>query len=94
VSYLVSGEQENACIIKDSGLDYDVWSGRTSTHSAEATLPCFKNFHWPDPWILENHIHTDHISNAAYWSKNLNAGVISPAATGGPHYLKTPLNCH
>jgi len=47
-------------------LDFDSASGRTSTASADEVIEYIKNSSLDVQWILETHVHADHLSGAAY----------------------------
>ncbi len=72
-SYVVYAESGNdkRCAIIDSVLDYDQYSGRTSTHSADVLLEFVKQRGLEVQWILETHIHADHITASAYLKEKL-----------------------
>ncbi len=65
-SYVVSDPTTRQCAIIDSVLDYDPHSGRTSHHSAEQILAFVRDQQLQVQWILETHVHADHLS-AAPW---------------------------
>ena len=65
-SYVVSDPATGKAIIVDPVLDYDPASGRTSTDSADALLAYLKANSLTLEWILETHIHADHLTSAAY----------------------------
>ena len=50
----------------DSVLDYDPKSGRTSTRSADAAIAFVKDQDLTVDWILETHVHADHLTAAPY----------------------------
>lgn len=66
LSYLVLDSQTNACAIIDSVLDYDPKSGRTSTQSADKIITRVQERGAQVQWILETHVHADHLSAAPY----------------------------
>ncbi|WP_370156085.1 MBL fold metallo-hydrolase [Ferrovibrio sp.] len=68
VSYVVSDPATKACAIVDSVLDFDPASGRTSKKSAEAIVAFVRDRGLTVDWILETHVHADHLS-AAPWLK-------------------------
>ncbi len=72
-SYVVwSAESGDACCaIIDSVLDYDMASGRTDTASADKIVSFVKSKDLTVEWILETHIHADHLTAAAYLKKKL-----------------------
>jgi len=66
VSYVAADEAAKKCAIIDSVLDYDAPSGRTSTPSADEILAYVKGAGLEVEWILETHVHADHLSAAPY----------------------------
>ena len=66
VSYVVREVEGRAAAIIDSVLDYDPASGRTSTSSADAILAHVAAQDLRVEWILESHVHADHLSAAPY----------------------------
>lgn len=71
ISYLVKGPASNACAIVDSVLDYDPASGRSSTHNADRLIALVKAEGLKLEWLLETHVHADHLSAAPYLQKQL-----------------------
>lgn len=65
-SYLVSDPQSKSCAIIDSVLDFDPASGNTSTKSADLIIAAIKEQNLELEWILETHVHADHLSAAPY----------------------------
>lgn len=72
-TYVVWCGQTKACAVIDSVLDYDIFSGRTSTDSADALISFIDTQDLTLEWILETHIHADHLTAAAYLKKKLGA---------------------
>jgi glyoxylase-like metal-dependent hydrolase (beta-lactamase superfamily II) len=71
ISYLVQDPSGRACAIVDSVLDFDYASGRTDTRSAD-TIIAYVNEHDLDvQWLLESHVHADHLSAAPYLQEAL-----------------------
>lgn len=68
VSYIVFDRTTHACAVVDSVLDYDPKSGRTSTASADRIIARVRELGARLEWILETHVHADHLS-AAPWIK-------------------------
>ena len=66
VSYIVREPQGVACAIIDSVLDYDQAAGRTDTTSADVIVDFIKAEGLTVEWILESHVHADHLSAAPY----------------------------
>ncbi|WP_432784992.1 putative metallo-hydrolase [Oligella sp. MSHR50489EDL] len=65
-SYVVSDPSTNKAAIIDSVLDYDAAAGRTSTVAADAVIAYVKAQGLEVEWLLETHIHADHLSAAPY----------------------------
>jgi glyoxylase-like metal-dependent hydrolase (beta-lactamase superfamily II) len=66
VSYVLREPQGTACAIIDSVLDYDQAAGRTNTASADDVIAWIKAEGLQVAWILESHVHADHLSAAPY----------------------------
>lgn len=66
ISYLVKDPNSPVCAIVDSVLDFDYASGRTDTRSADAIIAAVKDRGLDVAWILETHVHADHLSAAPY----------------------------
>jgi glyoxylase-like metal-dependent hydrolase (beta-lactamase superfamily II) len=71
VSYIVRDPQGSACAIVDSVLDFDYSSGRTDTSSADKIIAHIKDQGLEVAWILETHVHADHLSAAPYLQEAL-----------------------
>jgi glyoxylase-like metal-dependent hydrolase (beta-lactamase superfamily II) len=69
VTYVVYEAAGSPCAIIDAVLDYDPHSGRTSTHSADRVIRFVNEQGLKVQWLLETHVHADHISAAAYIRK-------------------------
>lgn len=66
VSYVVRDPMSKKCAIVDSVLDFDYASGHTDTKSADAVVAWVKEKEYEVEWILETHVHADHLSAAPY----------------------------
>lgn len=66
ITYVISDPQGSACAIVDSVLDFDYASGRTDTRSADAVISFIRASGRDLQWILETHVHADHLSAAPY----------------------------
>ncbi|WP_122582321.1 MBL fold metallo-hydrolase [Pseudomonas viridiflava] len=71
VSYLVMDLPSKQCAIIDSVLDYEPKSGRTHTESADRMIGRVRALQASVQWILETHVHADHLSAAAYLKEHL-----------------------
>ncbi|MEM8791268.1 MAG: MBL fold metallo-hydrolase [Pseudomonadota bacterium] len=70
-SYIVRDPNGDACAIVDSVLDFDHASGRTSTRSADLLIAYIREHGLTCEWILETHVHADHLSAAPYLQDEL-----------------------
>ncbi|WP_047303905.1 MBL fold metallo-hydrolase [Pseudomonas fluorescens] len=75
ISYLVMDQASRRCALIDSVLDYDPKSGRTRTESADRLIARVRELDARVDWILETHVHADHLSAAAYLKDQLGARV-------------------
>ncbi len=71
VTYVVSDPATSCAAIIDPVLDYDAASGRTSTTSADAVAAYVQENKLGVDWILETHVHADHLSGAPYLKEKL-----------------------
>ena len=71
VSYVVTDPATKACAVIDSVLDYDPASGRTSKDSADQIIAYIREHGLSLEWILETHVHADHLSGAPYIQERL-----------------------
>ena len=70
-SYVVSDPQTAQCAIIDSVLDYDAASAITSTEHADQMIAYVKSQGLTVEWILETHVHADHLTAAPYLKQQL-----------------------
>jgi glyoxylase-like metal-dependent hydrolase (beta-lactamase superfamily II) len=71
ITYVVSDPTGSACAVIDSVLDFDYASGRTDTRSADAVIAHIRDQGLDLQWILETHVHADHLSAAPYIQERL-----------------------
>ncbi len=71
ISYVVRDPGGNACAIIDSVLDFDYSSGRTDTRSADRIIAHVQDHALNVQWLLETHVHADHLSAAPYLQDRL-----------------------
>ncbi len=71
VSYVVQEPEGANCAIIDSVLDYDQAAGRTDTASADQIISYVRDNGLTVAWILESHVHADHLSAAPYLQEAL-----------------------
>ncbi|MFC5522939.1 MBL fold metallo-hydrolase [Polaromonas jejuensis] len=65
-SYLLLDPLSRACALIDPVWDFDIASGRCSTASADLLLQRVKELNAQVEWILETHVHADHLSASDY----------------------------
>jgi len=66
VTYVVTDPATGRAAVVDPVLDFDAASGRTSTRSADAVIDAIRQAGATVEWILETHVHADHLSAAPY----------------------------
>ena len=71
VSYVVSDPNGSSAAIIDSVLDFDYASGNTDTSSADRIIKYTQDQGLRIDWILETHVHADHLSAAPYLQERL-----------------------
>ena len=70
-SYIVSCNETKHCAVIDSVKNYDPASGRTDTRCADEVIEYIEKNNLQLEWILETHIHADHLSAAPYIKNKL-----------------------
>ena len=70
-SYVVHDPETRRAAVIDSVLDFDPPSGRTGTASADAIVAYVEAAGLTVDWLLETHVHADHLSAAAYLQDKL-----------------------
>ena len=66
ISYIVKDPASNACALVDSVMDFDYASGRLAFDSADRLIARVRERELKVDWILETHVHADHLSAAPY----------------------------
>jgi glyoxylase-like metal-dependent hydrolase (beta-lactamase superfamily II) len=75
VSYLVADPISKLAVVIDPVLNYDHKSGEASVASADAILARAADAGFKIEWILETHVHADHLSGAPYLKLKTDAKV-------------------
>tara|TARA_B100000700_G_scaffold200234_1_gene220211 strand:- start:23093 stop:23977 length:885 start_codon:yes stop_codon:yes gene_type:complete len=70
-SYVVQDPASRACAVLDSVLDFDYAAGHTDVKSADAIIAFIREHELEVAWILETHVHADHLSAAPYLHQKL-----------------------
>ena len=71
VSYIVACPETGRAAVIDPVLDYDIYSGRTETVFAERLAARVRERGLSVDWILETHVHADHLSAGAFLKRAL-----------------------
>ena len=71
ISYIVKDPTSNACAIIDSVMDLDYAAGRITHASADLMIDHIKERGLKLEWIIETHVHADHLSAAPYIQQEL-----------------------
>ena len=70
-SHVVSDPATGHCAIIDSVMGFDAPSGRTDSAPADAIIAYVKENGLTVDWVLETHVHADHLSGAPYLKEKL-----------------------
>ncbi|MGQ7847246.1 MBL fold metallo-hydrolase [Granulosicoccus sp. 3-233] len=71
VSYVVKDPGSTACAVIDSVLDIDYAAGKISYDSADELISYVRERGLELEWIIETHVHADHLSAAPYLQEKL-----------------------
>ena len=71
ISYVVTDPNSRKSAVIDSVLDFDYSSGRTDTKAADEIIAYIQAEALELDWILESHVHADHLSAAPYIQERL-----------------------
>ncbi len=71
ISYVVNDPSSNACVIVDSVMDFDFSSGRISYTQADRIVRHVTEHDLEVQWLIETHVHADHLSAAPYIQEKL-----------------------
>ncbi|MGB7204625.1 MAG: MBL fold metallo-hydrolase [Anderseniella sp.] len=66
ISYVVKDPATQACAVIDSVMDIDYAAGRISHDHADAMIDYINENQLQLEWIIETHVHADHLSAAPY----------------------------
>lgn len=69
--YIVIDEKTNKCAIIDSVLGFDIFSGKVSTKFADQLISYISENNLRVEWILETHVHADHLTASSYLKKKI-----------------------
>ena len=71
ISYIVKDPTSDACAVVDSVMDLDYAAGRITHDSADRMVARIKERGLKLEWIIETHVHADHLSAAPYLQQEL-----------------------
>jgi glyoxylase-like metal-dependent hydrolase (beta-lactamase superfamily II) len=71
ISYIVKDPNSDACAVVDSVMDIDYAAGRITYDGADAIIRYIEEKGWKLEWIIETHVHADHLSAAPYIQQKL-----------------------
>ncbi len=71
ISYVVKDPQSQACAVVDSVMDIDYAAGRITYDNADEIISFIKDNNLDLEWIIETHVHADHLSAAPYIQEKL-----------------------
>jgi len=71
ISYVVKDPASSACAVIDSVLDLDYAAGRIATRSADTIIAHIRDRGLHLEWLIETHVHADHLSAAPYLQQQL-----------------------
>ncbi|HSK41875.1 MAG TPA: MBL fold metallo-hydrolase [Arenibaculum sp.] len=66
VSYVVKDPNSTACAVVDSVMDIDYAAGRIAYQSADEIIEFVRRNGLTVEWLIETHVHADHLSAAPY----------------------------
>ncbi|MEM7497746.1 MAG: MBL fold metallo-hydrolase, partial [Pseudomonadota bacterium] len=71
VSYIVKDPGSDACAVVDAVMDIDYAAGRISYESADRLVARIEERGLKLEWLIETHVHADHLSGAPYIQERL-----------------------
>lgn len=71
ISYVVKDPASDACAVVDSVMDIDYAAGRITYDHADAIIAHIRDRGLRLDWIIETHVHADHLSAAPYLQQAL-----------------------
>ena len=71
ISYIVKDPTSDSCAIVDSVMDIDYAAGRITYDHADELIRTIKDRGLKLEWIIETHVHADHLSAAPYIQEQL-----------------------
>ena len=69
--YIVRDPSSDSCAVIDSILDFDLSAGKITTKHADMIINEIQSMKLNLEWIIETHVHADHLSAAPYLASKL-----------------------
>ena len=77
-SYVVKDPTSKSCAVVDSVMEIDYAAGRLSLDGADKIIDYIRSHDLKLEWIIETHVHADHLSAAPYIQEKL-GGLVFPS---------------
>ncbi|WP_421980700.1 MBL fold metallo-hydrolase [Roseibium sp.] len=71
ISYVVKDPASKACAVVDSVMDIDMAAGRITYDNADEIIAYIEENGLELEWLIETHVHADHLSGAPYIQQKL-----------------------
>lgn len=71
ISHVVRDPGSTACAVIDSVMDIDYAAGRITYDHADEIIAYIRDKGWTLEWLIETHVHADHLSAAPYIQEKL-----------------------
>lgn len=71
LSYVAKDPESNSCAVIDSVMDIDYAAGRIGYESADVIIAFIRENDLKLEWLIETHVHADHLSAAPYIQRQL-----------------------
>ncbi|MEZ5870843.1 MAG: MBL fold metallo-hydrolase [Nitratireductor sp.] len=71
ISYVLKDPNSNACAVIDSVMDIDYAAGRITYAGADKIIAYIEEHGLKCEWLIETHVHADHLSGAPYIQSKL-----------------------
>ncbi len=89
ISYIVKDPSSDACAIIDSVMDIDYAAGRITYEAADKLIAEIEDRGLTVDWIIETHVHADHLSAAPYLQDKLGGQIGVGVDENGKRIRKT-----
>ena len=73
ISYVVRDPASDACAVIDSVMDIDYAAARITYDHANEIIAFIRDKGWRLEWLIETHVHADHLSSASTRTRSSSA---------------------